>query len=409
MIESEVLELVARGEDNRTEFKENWEIRPEQLAREIVSFANMYGGHILIGVSDSGGIVGVAKDRQEWLMDTVIGRYVHPSIFINYETQSVTNKKIAVIGVPMGAAKPYVLKQDEREDVYIRFGNICKRATREQQQRLFESGGLLSVEKLPIHGASLDVLEGRRVRQYFCDKLGFDNEWKKGKEDLMMLHSFLIEREDKSLSCSYFACALFAKKPGLWLPQARVRLTVFPGNDKDYDTSMDEILDMPFIELKEDKETGYSERSLADEGLRLLRPHISRDVLDAEVSMSRRRQWDYPPEAIRELIINAYAHRDWTRQNTVEVTVYSDRMEIISPGALPNGMTVEKIKAGERTPRNNKITDIFRHYGLMEDHGMGIRRKVIPLMQRENGCEPIFEATESYFKVVLSKRHRSPD
>ena len=70
------------------------------------------------------------------------------------------------------------------------------------------------MEKLPIHGASLDVLEGRRVRQYFCDKLGFDNEWKKGKEDLMMLHSFLIEREDKSLSCSYFACALFAKNPG---------------------------------------------------------------------------------------------------------------------------------------------------------------------------------------------------
>ena len=176
MIESEVLERVARGEDNRTEFKENWEIRPEQLAREIVSFANMYGGHILIGVSDSGDIVGVSEDRQEWLMDTVIRRYVHPSIFINYETQTVQNKKIVIIGVPMGAAKPYVLKQDEREDVYIRFGNICKRATREQQQRLFESGGLLSVEKLPIHGASLDVLEGRRVRQYFCDKLGFDNE-----------------------------------------------------------------------------------------------------------------------------------------------------------------------------------------------------------------------------------------
>ena len=103
--------------------------------------------------------------------------------------------------------------------------------------------------------------------------------------------------------------------------------------------------------------------------------------------------------AIRELIINAYAHRDWTRQNTVEVTVYSDRMEIISPGALPNGITVEKIKAGERTPRNNKIINIFRDYGLMESQGMGIRRKVIPLMREENGCEPIFEAAEDYFKV----------
>ena len=96
-----------------------------------------------------------------------------------------------------------------------------------------------------------------------------------------------------------FCLRLIRQKTGLWLPQARVRLTVFPGNDKDYDTSMDEILDMPFIELKEDNETGYSERSLADEAQRLLQPHISRDVLDAEVSMSRRRQWDYPPGAIR--------------------------------------------------------------------------------------------------------------
>ena len=102
MIESEVLERVARGEDNRTEFKENWEIRPEQLAREIVSFANMYGGHILIGVSDSGDIVGVSEDRQEWLMDTVIRRYVHPSIFINYETQTVQNKKMSLLACRWG-------------------------------------------------------------------------------------------------------------------------------------------------------------------------------------------------------------------------------------------------------------------------------------------------------------------
>ena len=102
MIESEVLERVARGEDNRTEFKENWEIRPEQLAREIVSFANMYGGHILIGVSDSGDIVGVSEDRQEWLMDTVIRRYVHPSIFIIMKHKPSKIKKLSLLACRWG-------------------------------------------------------------------------------------------------------------------------------------------------------------------------------------------------------------------------------------------------------------------------------------------------------------------
>ena len=90
----------------------------------------------------------------------------------------------------------------------------------------------------------------------------------------MMLHSFLIEREDKSLSCSYFACALFAKKPGLWLPQARVRLTVFPAMTKIMIQAWMRYWICRLFELKEDNETGYSERSLADEAQRLCN-HIS--------------------------------------------------------------------------------------------------------------------------------------
>ncbi len=79
-------------------------------------------------------------------------------------------------------------------------------------------------------------------------------------------------------------------------------------------------------------------------------------------------------------------------------------MEVTSPGALPNGMTVEKMKGGQQTPRNTNIVRILRDYGMMDDRSMGIRRKVIPLMHEHNGCEPEFEAAEDYFRVSLRRR-----
>ena len=124
--------------------------------------------------------------------------------------------------------------------------------------------------------------------------------------------------------------------------------------------------------------------------------------------MSRRRVWDYPFEAIRELLINAFIHRDWTKQNYVRVIVYNNRMEITSPGSLPNGMTTEKIRSGAQLQRNPSSVRIFRDYGYVEDQGIGIRRKVIPLMQQHNEREPDFEVTEDHFKVTLWKKHSRP-
>ena len=103
-------------------------------------------------------------------------------------------------------------------------------------------------------------------------------------------------------------------------------------------------------------------------------------------------------------MINALMHRDWTKQDCVRVVVYSDRLEVISPGALPNGLTVESIKRGASDPRNPVMVRVFGRYGYLEAQGMGIRLKVIPLMREHNGCDPEFEATEQYFKVTLCKR-----
>ncbi len=397
--------IITNGENAKTEFKrDDRNLRPEHLARAIVAFANMNGGMLVLGVDDDGTVSGVSRTNlQAWLMDTVIGRYVDPQLIPDYEEFVLDGKPIAVVTVSAGAAKPYGVRQQDRIDYYLRLGDTVQRAGREQMARLFQSGGLVSVEKMPVHGSSLADLDMRRLEDYFLNILGEDavDDWPRTllNRDLLIADEWRPEVS----CCSFAACVLFGREPRRRMPQAGIRLLVFPGTDLDYDASLDEVLDLPFVGLKERREREFIEQSLPSRVLSYLQPHVSRERLDG---MQRRRHWDYPKEVIRELLVNAFAHRDWTRPTDVQLTVFADRLEVHSPGALPNGVTVEKATEGLRVPRNPNIVNILRDYEFMEHRGMGIRRTVIPLTRAHNGTTPDFEATEDYFKVTLRKGAR---
>ena len=181
MLKTDLQDIIDAGEGSKTEFKRDG-LRPEQLAREIVSFANMNGGRILLGVEDDGTVSGVRRrDLQAWVMDAVIGRCVVPPLIPDYEEVAMDGGVVAVIDVPPGVAKPYAVKRGERLDGYLRLGNTCQLASREQMARLFESGGLVSVEKMPVHGSDAGELDGRRLREYFERILGDDDtgDWQR--------------------------------------------------------------------------------------------------------------------------------------------------------------------------------------------------------------------------------------
>ena len=405
MLPSKLLTLINQEESAKLEFKRD-DIRPETMAKEIVAFANMNGGIILVGVDeDDKSISGVKRENfQAWLMDTVIGRHVHPFVLPDYEEITTGEGKVAVVEIYQGNSKPYVLRHNNREDIYVRYGDTCQLATREQSARLFESGGLISIEKMPVHGSGIQDLDKRRLQNYFVEISQVINlsEWQSFSDK--DITEWLIKRDlmcgvDDDCVCTIGGLALFGMKPDLRLPQSAIRLAIFPGLDKDYNTDLDIVIGSPFVGLGRPDDP-YNEPSVPERVLSTLQPHISGEKLD---KMTRRRYWDYPEEVIRELVVNAFAHRDWTRNTDIEISAYADRMEIISPGALVNGMTIDKLKAGQRTPRNNNIVSVLRDCGLMEHQGMGIRRKVIPLMKKHNDTEPIFEATEDYFKVTLRK------
>ena len=394
--------IIAGGENAKTEFRrDDRTLRPERLAREIVAFANMNGGMIVIGVEDDGTVSGVTRrNLQAWLMDTVIGRYIDPQLVPDYDEFVVDSKQIAVVTVPAGSAKPYAVRQQERTDYYLRLGDTVRHAGREQMARLFQAGGLVSVEKMPVHGSSVADLDMRRLEDYFLNVLGEEAvpDWQR----TLLNRELLVADEwrPEVRNCSHAGIVLFAREPRRRMPQAGVRLLVFPGTDMDYDANLDEVLDLPFVGLEERREREFIEQSLPNRVLSYLQAHVSHERLEG---MRRLRHWDYPTEVIRELLVNAFAHRDWTRPSDVQLTVYSDRLEVHSPGALPNGVTVERAKDGLRVPRNPNIVNILRDYDFMEHRAMGIRRKVIPLTRVHNGTDPEFDATEDYFKVTLRK------
>ncbi|MCY3776504.1 MAG: hypothetical protein OXH11_11015 [Candidatus Aminicenantes bacterium] len=119
----------------------------------------------------------------------------------------------------------------------------------------------------------------------------------------------------------------------------------------------------------------------------------------------RRRKNVLPVDVVRDAVVNAVAHRDYTREGTdIEVSLYGDRLEVISPGRLRIGVTVEKMKEGVvRVTRNDLLKEILRDYGYIEQYGMGVRQRIIESMRAHNGTEPDLVEEQDCFVVRLWK------
>ncbi len=405
MLKTELLEIIANRENSGVEFKRD-DIRPVQLAKEIVAMVNFQGGRVLLGVEDDGTISGLQrKNSEEWVMN-VIRDKIHPLVLPYYEEVHLGEDVfVAILTFPQGISKPYVVRDRGEERIYIRVGSTSQLATREQQMRLFEVGGMLHTETLPVARTNSSSLDKVRLENYLQDIIQdpaipkTDEEW-----ELRLAGLGLLTKAGGF--CTVAGLVLFGKQPRQYFKQAGLRVFVFNGKDKEYEAKLDLILDAPLVGRWD---ISGAEKKLIDEGLiekflNRLEPFISKEPGEVDESFRREREWLYPFDVVREVLVNALAHRDWTRFVDIEVGVYSDRMEFISPGALQNSMTIEKMISGQRSPRNILIMEILRDYGYVDYRGMGIRTKVIPLMKKFNDVEPIFEATEDYLKTVLLRK-----
>ncbi|MEK9496734.1 RNA-binding domain-containing protein [Photorhabdus sp. P32] len=386
------------------EFKRD-DIRPEQLAKEVVAMTNFQGGRVLLGVEDDGTISGVQRhDLEEWVMN-VFQSKIHPMILPFYEEVKLDDGKlVAIVSFPIGISKPYIVRHSGKEDIYIRVGTTSRLATREQQMRLFELGGMLHTEVMPVPRTDMSCLDDARLTNYVKDILQdpdvpkTPDEW----QARLLGLGFLTEAAG-NVCCTIAGLVLFGKSPRRYLKQSGLRVMVFHGEDKEYQAALDDIIDGPMVG-RWDLENG--DKRLVDGGviekfMEAMSPFISQESDQVNEELRRERQWFYPLEAVREALVNALAHRDWTRFVEIEVSGYSDRLEVISPGSLPNSMTIEKMKAGQRSPRNTIVMEVLRDYGYVDYRGMGVRTKIMPLTKALTGKDPEFDLTDDHLKTIL--------
>ena len=395
MTHTELLEIINNGENSGVEFKRDV-LQKDDLAKELVALSNLSGGIVLLGVEDDGSISGVTRtDLEEWVMNICRDK-IRPPLIPFFETvRDVEREKdIAVVRVTRGF-DVHSLWKNNRKTYFIRVGTQSREASEEELARLFQQRGLIRAELRPVSGAKLEDFDQRRLRDYYSRVRQQDVP---PDEDEAAWQTLLINTEimtDEGVTVG--GMLLFGKTPNRFLPQAGIDAAAFPGIEKEYAARERKGLRGPMTPLL-DTNGSVVENGLVEQALDFLQRNTP---VTAILENGRRIERPaYPPEVLREAIVNALIHRDYLLSSTdIELAIYSNRVEIISPGKLPNGITPDRMRAGCRASRNQLLKDVMRDYRYLEHMGMGIPRKIILGMQKHNHTVP--ELVEDQDRFIL--------
>jgi ATP-dependent DNA helicase RecG len=264
--------------------------------------------------------------------------------------------------------------------------------------------GAFRAELRPISGSSYEDLDHRRLVDYFQRVRGQtvpEPDDRQGWLQLLSATEFLVEGVREPVP-SLAAVALFGIATARHLPQSGIDAVAYPGLEKDYAAIERATIRGPLAPLMTSS-GDLVEPGIVDSAVAFVRRNVG---VRAELANGSRRveTRGLPDEPVREALVNAVIHRDYLLAHTdVELGLYPDRLEVVSPGRLPNGVTVERMLAGTRAARNELIKDVMRDYAYLEHMGLGVPRKIVRGMREFNGSEPEFLVGEESLTVVLRR------
>jgi ATP-dependent DNA helicase RecG len=399
MTHTELLEIIRNGENSGVEFKRD-DVQNHDLAKELVAFANLDGGIVLLGVEDDGGISGITRTKlEEWVM-TACRDKIRPGLIPFYEQvkEVAPGKDVAIVRVSRGF-DVHTLWHNNKNAYYIRVGSQSREPTPEELGRLFQQRGTFRAELRPVSGATLADLDMRRLTSYFTDvreqgapDANNDSAWKS-----LLFNTEIMVEDGITVS----GILLFGRTPNRFLPQAGIDAAAYQGVDKDYAAIERSALRGPMTPLLS-KAGEIVEAGLVEQALAFIQRNTAVSGRLENGGARRENLSDYPREAVREAIVNALVHRDYLLSGTdIELAIYEDRLEVTSPGRLPNGITPARMLTGCRAARNQLIKDVMRDYRYLEHSGMGIPRKIVKCMKEHNGTEPQLIEDGERFTVRL--------
>lgn len=354
-----LIDLITQGENKTLEFKETLP-KNESIAKTVVAFSNTSGGRLIIGVTDNRKIIGIADENLSELQDTIVSVIMdrcHPNILPEIYTLNIEGKLLLVIEIFKGSLLPYYLKSEGKvEGTYIRVGATNRKASVEN---------IMELERQKRH-IGFDEEINTEVDFISLDLTSLLNRFAASEKPLdqqKLSNLKLIKTENGKTYPTNALLILLG-----YFPHCSVKCARFKG------TTMELFIDK--------KEYSGNIFEILENTQNFILNHIN---LRGEIKgLYRTDTYEIPLVALREALINALIHRDYTNGGRdIKVGIYDDIVNIVSPGSFPSTITAEDIAQGRSEARNKIVANIFKELGLIEQWGSGIAR--IKILCAENG------------------------
>lgn len=354
----ELLDLIQMGESSKVQFKVRVN-NANSIGAEMVAFSNTKGGLIIIGVDDkTGEINGLSFEELQAtneLLANSASNNVKAPIYIYTETVKVEEQYVIVAHISEGSSKPHM---DNNGIIWVKNGSDKRKViAKEEIARLLQSSGNLFADETLVNGTTVNDIDEDFFKEFIVSKTRKTIE-ELGQSTSAVLSNLGMIKEGK---LSLGGLLLFGKNPQQFRPTFTVQCVSVVGNDISSNEYRDK--EEPFSgNLKDlyEKTLSFITRNL--------RKQQTKDGFNTQSEL------EIPIQTIEELLVNALIHRDYFISSTIKVFIFDNRIEIISPGKLPNTLTIDNIKIGTSIPRNPILFTNARYILPFVGVGSGIPR-----------------------------------
>ena len=386
--ESEIKEEISLGEDSSRQFKIKFDRAPK-VADEMCAFSNSSGGIIYVGVKDNNTIEGLTdkqvRELNQWI-GSASNELIRPSIYPQTQIIKVNGKTLMLIDVPEGTSKPYCTSEGF---YYVKSGSDKRKTSPQELVRLFQQSKQINLDESITSADIVKVIDNKEFWgvdlakfNHFFEK-NFDKEVSEtGLTIEQLLANMNLAKEGK---LTFGGLLLFGNNVQGVKPYCIIRAVGYYGN---------EISDDSFTDKRDCIGTIDEQFRSA---LLFLKNNLS--LIQAEPSFNSAPVLEIDERALEEAIVNALLHRDYSKQAVIRLLIFKNRVEIISPGSLPNHLSIENIKNGNSVMRNSLLasygTKVLPYSGI----GSGIPR----ILKKHPATELINDIDGEQFTIILKR------
>lgn len=362
----ELLDLIQKGESSSVQFK----VRVNDAYKagtEMVAFSNANGGKIVIGIDDeTGDINGLSYEEIQatnQLLSNAASDNIKPPIYIITETVTVNEDNVVIATIPEGASKPFM---DNKGIIWTKNGSDKRKVVaKEEIARLLQSSGNLYADEIPVNGTTVNDIDEGLFLNYF------KKNWGETPEELGISFSKALEntytvKEDK---LTLGGLLFFGKVPQKFKPAFCIKAVSYYGNE------------IEGTEYRDSEDIKGTIPQMFENAMSFLKRNLKKTQQGQDFNSEG--VLEVSETALEELLQNALVHREYLINSPIRLFIFDNRIEIISPGKLPNNLTIEHIKFGSSVIRNNLLVSFCSKIMKYRGIGSGIRRAIKEYPQTE--------------------------